>query len=103
MESNGMSHVTLNRPEDLHQIATRNLAHDEHLAQSDGEGTRDLDVRQYFVALLMHIDGESPCDVLDIGGGPGRDLRIFKMLGQYRSSRRRFGGGTECGVASAQP
>lgn len=93
----------MNRPEDHHQIATRTLAQDEHLAQSDWEGTRDLDVSLNIAAVLMHIDGESPCDVLDIGGGPGRDLRTFKMLGQYRSSRRRFGGGTECGVACAQP
>lgn len=103
MESNGMSHVTLNRPEDLHQIATRNLAHDEHLAQSDWEGTRDLDVSLNIAAVLMYIDGESPCDVLDIGGGPGRDLRTFKMLGQYTSSRRRSGGCPECCGALSQP
>lgn len=98
-----MSYVILNRPEDQQQIATQTLAHDEHLAQSDWEGTRDLDVSQNIAAVLMHIDGESPCDVLDIDGGTGRDLRTFKMLGQYRSSRRRSGWCPECCGALSQP
>lgn len=71
MESNGMSDVTLNRPEDHHQIATRTLAQDEHLAQSDWEGTRDHDVSQTIAALLMHIDGVPPLTCWTSAVGPG--------------------------------
>lgn len=67
--------------EDLQQIATRTLAHYEQHAQSFWEGTRDHDVSQNIAALLKHIAGAPPFDLLDFGCGPGRDLRTFKALG----------------------
>jgi SAM-dependent methyltransferase len=68
-------------PEDLHRIAARTLAHYEQHAQSYWEGTRDHDVSQNIAALLKHIPGPSPLDLLDIGCGPGRDLHTFKAMG----------------------
>ena len=68
-------------PEDLQHIAARNLAHYEQHAQSYWEGTRDHDVSQNIEALLKHIAGPPPFDLLDFGCGPGRDLRTFKALG----------------------
>jgi len=67
--------------EDLQQIATRTLAHYEQHAQSYLEGTREHDVRQNIAALLKHIPGPPPFDLLDFGCGPGRDLLTFKALG----------------------
>jgi len=67
--------------EDLQQIAARTLAHYEQNAQSFWEGTRDHDVSQNIAALLGHIAGPAPFDLLDFGCGPGRDLRTFRALG----------------------
>ena len=67
--------------EDLQNIATRTLAHYEQHAQSYWEGTRDHDVSQNIAALLKHIPGSPPFDLLDFGCGPGRDLHTFKALG----------------------
>jgi SAM-dependent methyltransferase len=68
-------------PEDLQDIATRTLAHYEQHAQSYWEGTRDHDVSQNIAALLQHLPGSPPFDLLDFGCGPGRDLQTFKALG----------------------
>ena len=67
--------------EDLQHIAERTLAHYEQHAQSYWEGTRDHDVSQNIAALLQHMLGPSPFDLLDFGCGPGRDLQTFKALG----------------------
>jgi len=67
--------------EDLQQVAARTLAHYEQHAQSYWEGTRDHDVSQNIAALLKHIPGPPPFDLLDFGCGPGRDLHTFKALG----------------------
>jgi SAM-dependent methyltransferase len=68
-------------PEDLQQAAARTLAHYEQHAQSYWEGTRDHDVSQNIAALLKHMAGPPPFDLLDFGCGPGRDLHTFKALG----------------------
>ena len=72
--------MTLNA-EDLQSIAARTLAHYEHHAQSYWEGTRDHDVSQNTAALLKHMPGPPPFDLLDLGCGPGRDLHTFKAMG----------------------
>lgn len=69
------------RPEDLQRIAERTLAHYEQHAQSYWEGTRDHDVSQNIAALLKHIPGPPPFDLLDFGCGPGRDLCTLKAMG----------------------
>jgi SAM-dependent methyltransferase len=70
-------------PEDLQHIAARTLAHYEQHALSYWEGTRDHDVSQNVAALLRHMSGPPPFDILDFGCGPGRDLRTFKALGHH--------------------
>ena len=70
-------------PKELQQIAARTLAHYERNAQSFWEGTRDHDVSQNIDALLQHIEGTPPFQLLDFGCGPGRDLRAFKALGHH--------------------
>ncbi len=63
------------------QITARTLAHYAERAEAFRAGTRDHDVRQNIAALLRHIRGEPPFQVLDLGCGPGRDLRAFAALG----------------------
>lgn len=68
-------------PEDLAKISALTLAHYEENAESFEAGTRDHDVSQNIAALLRHIQGEPPYDILDLGCGPGRDLKTFVALG----------------------
>jgi SAM-dependent methyltransferase len=77
MKQNGMPP----RPEDPQQIAAHTLAYDEQHARSDRDGTRDHDVSQNIAALLKHITGPPPFDLLDFGCGPGRDLDTVRALG----------------------
>ena len=66
---------------DLQHIAARTVAHYQQQAENYWAGTRDHDVSQNITALLKHIVTPPPFDLLDIGCGPGRDLRTFKSLG----------------------
>ena len=66
---------------DLKEIAERTLEHYDRSAESFWEGTRDHDVRQNVAALLDAITGEPPFAILDLGCGPGRDLKTFAGLG----------------------
>lgn len=68
-------------PEDLAKISSLTLAHYEENAVSFEAGTRDHDVSQNIAALLAHLQGEPPYDILDLGCGPGRDLKTFSSLG----------------------
>lgn len=68
-------------PDELHRIAARTLAHYDQKAQAYWEGTRDHDVSQNVDALLKHIGAAPPFTLLDLGCGPGRDLKTFKALG----------------------
>jgi SAM-dependent methyltransferase len=67
--------------DDIEQITRRTLEHYERNAQAFLEGTRDHDVSQNIAALLDAIEGTPPFRILDLGCGPGRDLRAFKALG----------------------
>ena len=67
--------------EDLAKISALPLAHYQENAESFEAGTRDHDVSQNIAALLRHIEGAPPCDILDFGCGPGRDLKTFTALG----------------------
>lgn len=67
--------------QDLSRIAETTLAHYQARAEQFWEGTRDHDVRQNIEALLAHIEGEAPFNILDLGCGPGRDLLTFTRLG----------------------
>ena len=68
-------------PEDLQRVASRTLSHYDEHAQAYWEGTRDHDVSQNVDALLQSIEGPPPFELLDLGCGPGRDLKTFTALG----------------------
>jgi len=72
--------MTLAR-EELEKIAAGTLASYAARAEDFWEGTRDHDVRQNIDALLSAIRGTPPFDILDLGCGPGRDLKTFTDLG----------------------
>jgi len=80
----------------LHAITERTLAHYDASAEQFFEGTRDHDVRQNIAALLNAIQtgGRSaPFSILDLGCGPGRDLKAFTELGHHATGvdgSRRF-------------
>jgi SAM-dependent methyltransferase len=57
------------------------LAHYEGGAEEFWLGTRDHDVSQNIDALLAEIGGKPPFRILDLGCGPGRDLRAFASRG----------------------
>lgn len=66
---------------ELAHITAQTLQHYDLDAQAFWEGTRGHDVSQNIAALLQHIIGPSPFEILDFGCGPGRDLKTFKDLG----------------------
>lgn len=66
---------------DCDDIARRTLAYYEQRAQAFWEGTRDHDVSQNIEALLRHIEAPPPFELLDLGCGPGRDLKTFRERG----------------------
>jgi SAM-dependent methyltransferase len=57
------------------------LAHYEQRADKFWEGTRGHDVSQNIAALLDAIEGNPPFSILDLGCGPGRDLKAFSAAG----------------------
>jgi SAM-dependent methyltransferase len=69
------------KPQDLAAIAERTLEDYTRRANEFWEGTRDHDVSQNIATLLKHIQVEPPCTILDLGCGPGRDLKTFASLG----------------------
>src|SRR5256714_2675158 len=76
----GLSNMPLKR-RDLDDIAARTLDHYDQRAEDFWKGTRDHDVSQNIAALLRYIEGEPPFAILDLGCGPGRDLKAFAGLG----------------------
>lgn len=62
-------------------IAQRTLAHYERNAQAFFAGTIDHDVSQNIDALLNAIRAAPPFTILDLGCGPGRDLKTFSACG----------------------
>ena len=59
----------------------RTLEHYATRAEAFWQGTRDHDVRQNIDALLRHLGAAPPFTLLDLGCGPGRDLKALKELG----------------------
>lgn len=69
------------KPQDLAAIVERTLDDYSRRASAFWEGTRDHDVSQNIEALLQHIEAKPPYAILDLGCGPGRDLKAFAELG----------------------
>jgi len=65
----------------LDVIAATTLSHYDDNAEDFWQGTRDHDVSQNVAALLRHLEGTAPFAILDLGCGPGRDLKTFRDLG----------------------
>jgi SAM-dependent methyltransferase len=72
---------TIPPPGDPDGIARITLAHYEQRAQAFWEGTRCHDVSQNIDALLRHISAAPPFELLDLGCGPGRDIKTFREIG----------------------
>jgi len=68
-------------PHDLQQITATTLDNYQQVAEDFRHGTRDHDVSQNIEALLRHLQGPAPWQILDFGCGPGRDLQTFTRLG----------------------
>lgn len=67
--------------EELDRITASTLAHYDQRAEDYWQGTRDHDVSQNIATLLRHIEKAAPLSILDLGCGPGRDLKTFSDLG----------------------
>ncbi|ANN76125.1 class I SAM-dependent methyltransferase [Bordetella flabilis] len=68
-------------PEELRRISQQTLRYYEDGAEAFRAGTQDHDVSQNIAALLDNIHGAPPFVILDLGCGPGRDLRAFTARG----------------------
>ena len=80
---------------DLEGVTDMTLQHYDERAESFREGTHGHDVSQNIAALLQHIEGNPPSAILDLGCGPGRDLKTFVEArsrphrpGRFRAFRR---------------
>jgi SAM-dependent methyltransferase len=62
-------------------ITRRTLAHYDRSAEAFFAGTVDHDVSQNIDALLGAIEAPAPYAILDLGCGPGRDLKTFATMG----------------------
>jgi SAM-dependent methyltransferase len=65
----------------LRRISEITIGYYDRMAESYRDGTRDHDVSQNYAAFLEAIESEPPFYIVDLGCGPGRDLRYFKSLG----------------------
>ena len=65
----------------LQRISEITIGHYDRAAEDYRDGTQNHDVSQNYEALLEAIEGEPPYAILDLGCGPGRDLRYFRSLG----------------------
>jgi SAM-dependent methyltransferase len=63
------------------QAAQRTLDYYRLNAEAFREGTREHDVSQNLDALLRHIQAQPPLRILDLGCGPGRDLKALTARG----------------------
>jgi SAM-dependent methyltransferase len=63
------------------QAAQRTLDYYRFNAEAFREGTREHDVSQNLDALVRHIQAQPPLRILDLGCGPGRDLKALTARG----------------------
>jgi SAM-dependent methyltransferase len=67
--------------ENIEDITQTTLRHYEQTAEQFFAGTIDHDVSQNIAALLDAIEVAAPFRLLDLGCGPGRDLKAFTAMG----------------------
>jgi len=66
---------------EVQQDSAVTLAYYDDHAEEFWRGTKDHDVSQNIEALLRHIETAPPFTILDLGCGPGRDLKDFTRRG----------------------
>lgn len=66
---------------DIDAMVRETICHYDQNADAYWAGTRDHDVSQNRDTLLRYIEGDPSFRILDVGCGPGRDLRAFQQLG----------------------
>jgi SAM-dependent methyltransferase len=66
---------------ELRRLTAPTIAHYDRHARDFHAATREHDVSQNHAALLGAIEGAPPYAILDLGCGPGRDLKYFRALG----------------------
>ena len=69
------------KSEKLDQIETVTLSHYNQNAEAFWQGTKDHDVVQNYEAFLAPFPEDQKLDILDLGCGPGRDVKYFQSLG----------------------
>jgi SAM-dependent methyltransferase len=81
--SNALPEQLSQTPEygELQRLTDQTLGHYDRVAEAFHDGTKNHDVSQNYEALLTAIEGDPPFVLLDLGCGPGRDLRYFRRLG----------------------
>ena len=65
----------------LQHVSEITIGQYDRVAQEFWSGTRNHNVDQNYEALLDAIEGDPPYAILDMGCGPGRDLKHFHSLG----------------------
>jgi SAM-dependent methyltransferase len=68
-------------PHELAAIVERTLQHYGDRADAFWDSTRGHDVSQNVMALIEAIETSPPLTILDLGCGPGRDLKTFADMG----------------------
>jgi len=67
--------------EALNEIETMTLSHYNLNAEAYWHGTKEHDVIQNIEAFLLPFPKDKKLDILDLGCGPGRDVKYFQSLG----------------------
>jgi len=75
-----MTKSDLNKSQ-IWEISEITIGHYDRVAEDYWHGTRNHDVSQNYEAFLTAIERNPPYTILDLGCGPGRDLRYFSSLG----------------------
>jgi hypothetical protein len=77
--------------EQSRRMSEMTIAYYDRMAEAYWDGTRDHDVSQNYASLLDAIENDPPYSILDLGCGPGRDLRANSSCGSrpYGAKARR--------------